>query len=84
MAKYPRTLSPKERAAAARKIRSELKGTTGQRRSEIRAENMDPGPSDEHESLERESIQKEQEAPESATAFNFGHDASAKKEKERR
>jgi hypothetical protein len=79
MAKYPRTLSPRERAAAAKAIRAGLKGTTGQRRAEKRAELMEPGPGDDYEREERAAIQHEHEAPKGATAFPFGHSVPAKK-----
>jgi hypothetical protein len=47
--KYPKTLSKQERNTAAANIRAALKGKTGQKRAEARAEQMDPGPSDDAE-----------------------------------
>jgi hypothetical protein len=44
--RYPKSLSTKERQAAAKAIREQLRGKTGHKRAETRALAMDSGPSD--------------------------------------
>jgi hypothetical protein len=47
--KYPKTLTLAQRSEAAKNIKAALRGKTGQARAEARAEQMDPGPSDDAE-----------------------------------
>lgn len=90
--KYPKSLTPEERKEAAKNIKAGLKGKTGQKRAEARAQHMDPGPSDDtadasqtwktktpknYESEERKAIQGESKSK-SSTSFNFGANAKPK------
>jgi hypothetical protein len=86
--KYPKTLSKQERNTAAANIRAALKGKTGQKRAEVRAEQMDPGPGDESYDAEnsRDDVYEGKEAKAIAgesksrgsTAFNFGANETQK------